>query len=181
MDGGVIEEFLVVWGVGSSMGGIWKEWESVGVKVEKCGGRCEKRCGGRCGEVCWSVGEVRGDVGDMGSSTHFLHLPPHFHHLPHISPFLPPHFSTSPSTLPHSFHIPPILDPTPQTTKNFPITPPSILLQTPPNFLYFLIFPHTPSPRTPHSHFIIYPTPKLLTFLIYWQINSAIKYTRNSL
>ena len=76
--------------------------------VRKCGGRsgkcrekCEKRCGGKCGEVCWSMGEVRGDVGDMGSSTHFPHLPPHFPHLPHISPFLPPHFSTPQYISPH--------------------------------------------------------------------------------
>ena len=30
MDGGVIGEVFVVWGVGSSMGGIWKERRSVG-------------------------------------------------------------------------------------------------------------------------------------------------------
>ena len=160
----------------------------MGVGVEKCGGRCEKRCGGKCGEVWWSVGEMRGDVGDVGSSTHFPHLPPHFPHLPHISSFLPPHFYTpqhiSPHLLPH-FLTPsiyfPILVPTPQTTENFPIPPPSILLQTPPNSLYSLILPHIPSPCIPHNYFIIYPTPKLLTFLGYCQISSAIKYTRNSL
>ena len=151
-------------------------------------GRCEKRCGGRCGEVCWSVGEVRGDVGDMGSSTHFSPPPSTFPspppHLPSPPPTLlhtPTHFPTSPSTLSHSFHIPLILVLTPQATKNFPIPPPSILLQTTPNSLYSLIIPHTPSPRTPHSYFIIYPTPKLLTFLSYCQINPAIKYTKNSL
>ena len=85
--------------------------------VRKCGGRsgkmwgrCEKRCGGRCGEVCWSVGEVRRDVGDMGSSTHFPHLPPHFPHLPHISSFLPPHFSTPQHIFPH-FLTPSIFPP----------------------------------------------------------------------
>ena len=95
MDGGVIGEFLVVWGVGS-MGGIWKEWGSVGLGVEKCG----ERCGGDVGKC---VGEVRGDIGDMGSSTHFFpHLPPHFPHLPFPPPTLlhtPTHFSTSPFTL----------------------------------------------------------------------------------
>ena len=156
----------------------------MGVGVEKCGDRCEKRCGGRCGEVCWSVGEVRGDVGDMGSSTHFPHLPPHFPHLPHISPFFPPHFSTpqhiSPHLLPH-FLTPsiflPYLSQLPKLLKIFQFL----------HHLYsskFFILPHfshTPFPRTPHSYFIIYPTPKLLTFLIYCQINPAIKCTRNSL
>ena len=156
--------------------------------MEKCGGRCEKRCGGRCGEVCWSVGEVRGDVGDMGSSTHFspplytfLSPPPHLLFPPPTLLHTSTYFSTSPSTLSYSFHIPPILVPTPQTIKNFPIPPPSALLQTPPNSLYSLILPHTPSPRTPHSYFIIYLTPKLLTFLSYCQISSVMKYTRNSL
>ena len=98
MDGGVIGESLIIWGVGSSMGGIWKEWGSVGLGAEKCGGRCEKRCGGRCGEVCWSVGEVKRDIRDMGSSTHFSpHLPSHF---PHFPPhFTTPQHTTSPSSL----------------------------------------------------------------------------------
>ena len=66
-------------------------------------------------DVGWSVGEVRGDVGNMGSSTHFFsHLPPHLPHLLHISPFLPPHFSTpqhiSPHLLPH-FLTPSIFPP----------------------------------------------------------------------
>ena len=52
--------------------------------------------------MCWSVGEVRGEVGDMGSSSHFFsHLPPHFPNLPHISLFLPPHFSTPQHISPH--------------------------------------------------------------------------------
>ena len=107
--------------------------------------------------MCWSVGEVRGDVEDMESSTHF----PTSFHISLTSPTSPlssPHTSPQPNIFLHiSFHIPPMLVPTPQTTKSFPIPLPSILLQTPQNSLYFLILPHTPSPRTPHSYFIIYP------------------------
>ena len=35
MDGRGIRKFLVIRGVGSSMGGIWKEWGSLG-GAEKC-------------------------------------------------------------------------------------------------------------------------------------------------
>ena len=35
-DGEGIGEFQVIWGVGSSMGGIQKEWGSVGGRVGKC-------------------------------------------------------------------------------------------------------------------------------------------------
>ena len=135
----------------------------------KFGRRCEKRCGGRCGEVCWSVGEVRGDVGDMESSTHFSpHLPPRFPHLPHISPFLLPHFSTPQHILHIFFHIfsllpySPILVPTPQTTKNFPVPPPSILLQIlyTPSFFPILhppvVLPIVTLSFTPHQNFSLF-------------------------
>ena len=40
--------------------GIWKKcWERCG----KGRGRGVEKCWVRCGKVCWSVGEVRGDVG----------------------------------------------------------------------------------------------------------------------
>ena len=78
MDGGEIGELLIVWGVESSMEGIWKQWGSVEGGVEKCvgGGVGEKwesvleweggkkRCGGsflvgkcgwRCGGKVWGV------------------------------------------------------------------------------------------------------------------------------
>ena len=62
MDGGVIGKFLVVWGVGSSMGRIWKEWGSVKGDVEKCVGVWRSVGGGneRCGE---GEGNVEGGVG----------------------------------------------------------------------------------------------------------------------
>ena len=50
MNGEGIGKFLVVQGVGSSMGGIWKEWGNVG----------------RNEEVCWGVGEVSRMWGSMG-------------------------------------------------------------------------------------------------------------------
>ena len=85
----------------------------MGVGVQKCGGGVKRGVG----EVCWSVGEVRVDVGDMGSSTHFPHLP-------HISFFLPPHFSTpqhiSPHLLPHFLTLsifPPYLSQLPKLLK----------------------------------------------------------------
>ena len=103
-----------------------------------------KSGGGRCGKVCWGMEEVRRDVEGMGSSSHifphlFLHLPlppPHFSPPQHISPLLPPFFSL----LPYS----PILHLIPLTTKNSPIPPSSIFLQTPPKSLYSSILPHTP-------------------------------------
>ena len=169
----------------------------MGVGVQKCGGGVKRGVGGdvgkcvgvwgkllECGGSVLECGRSEGRCGEYGIFYPFSPPPSPTPHLPFHPPTLlhtPTHFFTSPSTISHSFHIPPILDPTPQTTKNFPIPPPSILLQTPPNFLYSLILPHTPSPRTPHSYFTIYPTPKLLTFLIYCQVNSAIKYTSNSL
>ena len=159
----------------------------MGVGEEKCGGRCEKRSVGRCGEVCWSVGEVRGDVRDMGSSTHFFpHLPPHFSHLTplflHIYLFLPPHFSTpqhiSPYLLPH-FLTPsiflPYLSQLPKLLKISQFLHHSYSSKLPQILYNSLILPHTP-----HIYVIIYPIPKLLTFLIYCQINPAIKCTRNS-
>ena len=111
-------------------------------------------CGG-------SVLECGRSEGRYGIFYPFSPPPPHLPFPPPALLHTPTHFSTSPSTLSHSFHIPPILVPTPQTTKNFPIPPPSILLQTPPNFLYSLILSHTPSPAlpivtlsfTPHQNF----------------------------
>ena len=47
MDGGGIGKFFVVWGVGSSMGGLWKEWESVEGDVEKCVGLWRSVGGGK--------------------------------------------------------------------------------------------------------------------------------------
>ena len=85
----------------------------------------------------------------MESSPHISpHPPPHFPHLPshpntlphtslHTSPYLSPHFSTPQHISRFSFHTSPFLpysptlDLTPQTTKNSPISPPFILLQTP--------------------------------------------------
>ena len=143
VDGWGIGGFLVVWGVGSSMRAVWKERGNV------------LWCGKVWREVWESVLEVKGDVEGMGNlSPHFSHFPPHS------------------NTLPHSFHILPILDPTLRTTRNSPILPPSML---PPNSLYSPILPHTPPPRTPHSCFIIYPIPKFLNFLIYCQSSPAIK------
>ena len=83
----------------------------------------------------------------MGRESHIPYISPHFSHTPTHFPTSPPtplftpppHFSTPTPTLPHSFHIPPILDPTLQTTKNSPITPPSILLQNLYNPLFFPI------------------------------------------
>ena len=109
-------------------------------------------------------------------SPHFSHTPTHFPHTPTTSPtlqhtsphlpphlfsHLPPHFCTPTPTLPHSFHIPPIFDPTPQTTKNSPITPPSILLP----ILYKPLFFPILLPRrttivillfTPHQNFSLF-------------------------
>ena len=122
----------------------------------------------KCGEV-W--GEERGGVGEMwgkmgrGShipyiSPHFSHTPTHFPHLPpHLFSHLPPHFSTPSPTLPHSFHIPPMLDPTPRTTKNFPITP----LNSPKLFITPYSSPYS-FPRTtivtlsftPHQNFLLF-------------------------
>ena len=118
--------------------------------MEKCGGTCEKRCGGRCGEVCWSVGEVRGDVGDVGSSTHIPQLPPHFSHLPHISLFLPPHFSTP-------LHISPHLFPHFLTPSIFP----PYLSQLPKLLKVSQFFHHPNSPIvtlsfTPHQNFSLF-------------------------
>ena len=145
-------------------------------------------CGEVWGEEKGDVGEVR-EVGKMGRRSHIPYISPHFSHTPthiqHTSPHLPPHlfshlpphFCTPTPTLPHSFHIPPILDPTPQTTKT-PLLPHHPYCS---KFFITPILPHTPSPPYYHCYFIIYPTPKLLTFLIYCQINPAITCTRNSL
>ena len=143
----------------------------MGVGVEQCGGRCEKRCEGRCGEVCWSVGEVRGDVGDVGSSTHFPYLPPHFPHLPHISPFLLPHFSTpqhiSPHLLPHFLTLsifPPYLSQLPKLLKIFQFlhhphsSKLSQILYTPSFFLIFHppVLPIVTLSFTSHQNFSLF-------------------------
>ena len=108
-----VGKILVVWGVGLSMWLILKEWGSVGSSPY--------------------------------IPTHFLHLT---HTLMHFSTplstpshlSLPPHFSTpphiSPLLLRHSFDIPHILDPTPQTTQNYLVSPPSKLskISIPPIF-----------------------------------------------
>ena len=104
MDGGVIGEFLVVCGVGSSMEG-----------VGKCGGRCEKRCGGEMWGSVLECGRSEGRCRGYGILYPFFPTPPStFSSPPHISPFLPPHFSTpqhiSPHLLPH-FLIPSIFPP----------------------------------------------------------------------
>ena len=108
------------WGIFGSLGswvkygGIWKEWKSVGVL---------RKVGGNVGNTCWSVGEVRGDVGVMGSSTHFP-TPSFTFPLPHTSPYLSAHFSTpqhiSPHLLPHfltSSIFPPYLTQLPKLPK----------------------------------------------------------------
>ena len=115
MDDGGIGEFLLVWGVGSSIGNM--------VGVRKCGRRSGEMCGGvekrrgskgRCrecgkrnGKVCLGVRvrEVWGE--DPISSTSLIC--PHPNTFSHIYPTLlltPTHFPTPPSTLPHSYHIP---------------------------------------------------------------------------
>ena len=122
------------------------------------------KCGGRWGK--W-VEDPISPTSPLTSLT-LQHTSPHLP--PQLFSHLPPYFSTPTPTLPHSFHIPPILDPTPQTTKNSPITPPSIL----PQILYNPYSSPYSFPPYYHCYFIIYPTPKLLTFLIYCQINPAI-------
>ena len=200
MDGGGIGKFLVVWGVGTSTGEygrsekVWKEmWRNV------LG--CEEVWGKERGDV-GEEKEMRREVWEkMGrgshnpyiflhfshTPTHFPHISPHtsFHISPHIFPLLSPHFF---SHLPHIFPLlsphfltpsifPPYLTQLPKLPKisQLPHHPYSSKL---PQIFYnplffFIIFPR----RTTHSYFIIYPTPKLLTFLSYCQISSAIKYT----
>ena len=122
--------------------GCGEVWESMG-RCEVSAGKCRKRCQvnvrvwGR--DVGWVWGEVWGRCTKVsGLSPHFpthfstpRHTPTRFPtlstftpytlplipHLPSLSSILPLHFST----LPYS----PMLDPTPQTTKNFPLLPPS--------------------------------------------------------
>ena len=101
--------------------------------------------------------------------------------IPPTSPFTSPHLPiTSPHTPPFTLPTPsifPILDPTPQTTKNSPT------IHTPPNSPKFSILPHSSpysiSPVLPISCFITYPiieyTPKFPTFLIHCHISPAIK------
>ena len=144
------------WGIFGSLG----SWVKYGGNMEGVGRSGKvwgvEKSGGKCGEYVLECGRSEGRCRGMGSSTHFPHTFLHISLTPHLLlPLLtllhtPTYFPTSPSTLSHFFHIPTILDPTPQTTKNSPITPPFILLQTPPNSLYSLILPHTP-----HSYFII--------------------------
>ena len=122
----------------------------------KCVGKCEER-------IPYTLHYI---------SLHFSQTPTHFPtSFPTPTPLVSPSHLFSHPTLPHFFHIPPILEPTTHTTKNSPILPPTILLQTLPNSLYSTILPNTPRPRTYHSYFITYPTPKFFTFLIYCQIS----------
>ena len=132
------------------------------VGVWKSVGEGKGRCGGGEGNV-----EGGGEkwVEDPTSPTSPLTSPTLQHTSPNLSPHLfshlPPHFSTPTPPLPHSFHIPPILDPTHQTTKNFPITPPFILLQILYNPLFFLILlPHRTTivtlSFTPHQNFSLF-------------------------
>ena len=122
-------------------------------------------------------------MGKMGRRSHILHISPHFSHTPTYFPHTPthfphtpthfptspptplftppPHFCTPTPTLSHSFHIPPILDPTPQTTKNSPITPPSILLPILYNPLFFpILLPRRTTivtlSFTPHQNFSLF-------------------------
>ena len=128
-----------------------------------------------CGEV-W--GEEREDVGEVKemrrevgkwvedptspasplTSPTLQHTSPHLPRTPLFTP--PPTFSTPTPTLPHSFHIPPILDPTPQTTKNSPITPPSTLFQILYNPLFFPILLRRTTivtlSFTPHRNFSLF-------------------------
>ena len=141
-----------------------------------------------CGEV-WreekgDVGEVR-EVGKMGRRSHIPYISPHFPHTPthfptsppHLFSHLPPHFCTpTPHFLTPSI-FPPYLTQLPKLQKT-PLLPHHPYCS---KFFITPILPHTPSPPYYHCYFIIYPTPKLLTFLIYCQINPAITCTRNSL
>ena len=138
-----------------------------------------RKCGRRCGEMCWGVEKCGGRKGEMWgrwrkwveysispTSPTLQHTSPTLQHtsphLPqHLFSHLPPHFCTPTPTLPHSFHIPAILDPTPQTTNNSPITPPSILLPILYNPLFFpILLPRRTTivtlSFTPHQNFSLF-------------------------
>ena len=169
-----------MWGsVGES--GRWV-WESVKRRVRWVG-----VVFGECGNKCRvSVEDVGKGVTECVGTPTFPHLYacqhtfPHFnttstltHTLFHTSPTYP-----TPPLLPNTLPIPPpqfstpsfyvslILDPTPQTTKTFPIIPSPITF---PNSLYSPILSQF-FPILLHTCFIIIPTPRFLTFLIYCQI-----------
>ena len=168
MDGGVIGEFLVVWGVGTSMGEygwsekVWKEIWRMCWGVEKCGRRKGEmwgrwgKCGGRCGEK-W--------VEDPISPTSPLTSPTHFPtSTPHLFSHLLPHFSIPTPTFSHSFHIPPYLTQLPKLLKIPPLShhPYSSKL---PQILYNLLFFPMLLPRrttivtssfTPHQNFSLF-------------------------
>ena len=120
MDSGRIGQFSVVWGVGSNMEGICKEWGSVGGEVRNVMGYGEvwgearggvggvRRSVRKMWEVCCGVKEVRGDVGGVRV------LSPHFPTpqrtsltsptTQHTSPYFSPHTSfQTPPHLPHTF------------------------------------------------------------------------------
>ena len=122
-------------------------WGEVWGSVLGCGGGEGSALG--CGKVWREDPNTPYISPHLHTTTHFPHFSHTSSHTPNTSPRLPPHFSIphhishlSP-TVPHSFHIPFILDPTPQTTENCPILPLSILFHTP------TISPHTPPTPTP--------------------------------
>ena len=112
----MVREFWLVYGVGSSMGGIWKEWGKVGEEwgsVLESGGDVDdagkygevwksvwgesRDCGGKgvgmCGEVWESMG---------GSHTLFYIYPTPLSTPSTLTRHLFPHLHTHPTPLPHT-------------------------------------------------------------------------------
>ena len=172
--------------------------------VEKCTpyGEC-----GLCEEVCESVlgcGEMCGEVWE--ELTHFSTPPPDFFTPPTLTQHLSSHFP-SPSTLtqhlspthptltwhlfPHSPHTSPHSLTLPHTFFTSSHTSPPQSPDTSSSFHRISLHTLPHNPHSPHhlqnfsillhTYFIIYPTPKFITFLIYCQISLAIKCTNNSL
>ena len=147
-----------------------------------------EKCGGKCGEVCWGMGEVRGEVGGMGSSPHTTtYFPTSQHTFPDLSPqnhtfpYLPPPQHISPLLLPH-FPTPSIFFPYLTQLLKLPKIP---QLPHHPYSSKFAILLHSspysiPPPSIPHSYFIIYPYEYLSLIIAKLDHSPAIKCTRNS-
>ena len=121
-----------------------------------------KKYGGRCRKVC-------------GHPTLFYVSPTLFHSFSHLNIF------------PYTLHTNPIHSSTPlRTTPLLPYSPYLTPLSKLPKISQFFYHPYSPKfstlplffPILPHTYFIIYPTLKFLTFLIYCLISLAIKYKR---